>query len=843
MPGPDSPVGVLAVPRPASFDPGAECRLVARRFREVFVQPAGSASRPGSGDPDGAPLRADHGITPGNIVILLPFALAGALPFADALTGARTMALGNAFGAAHFLQQDRWLDGDESVSSAGARLSDVSFLRFVREYSRLFPAESAFWGHLDRYLEEWFASLEWESRVLLSDDGAQAVTEKQLADTLRNIGRKMAPLKATAAAVALLADRPDTLARAERVVEHYHAGYQLADDLEDLEEDLAAQRWSVAAWLIAARSDLATPGDVSGAGELLRLGARSGALDELVELVCSCYQRAAGEAAVLGAAVLESYLRRSLDRAHRVLGRMSRRLMIAERAEGTATAAPPEPRAGGAHGLHDFRVGCDAFVYDTRSGLFFEADRLAVDIVEWLRGGASGSGLDVLRMNHDPEEVSEALREVSVLAGVGRDPGPSDTARSPGAHTMFSMAADGLRCADGPSLSGIATIALNVAGGCNLSCDYCYLGREPRSSLLMSDETARKAIDLLLAESFGERTVSVVFFGGEPLLNPDLIARTTDYARLRAEDAGRDVSFHMTTNGTLLTGEVAEMLNTASVRVLVSIDGAAATHDAHRSFPDGSGSYQRIIENIALLPEGMRVGARATVTEDSAPLPEIVAHLKGVGFGVVHLAPVSGVPMTGGFADRLVREYEDLARMELAAINSGEAPSAGCFIEPVLGLELGRQRLAPCGAGARYVSVDHDGQLFLCHRFAGDSRYRVGDVVSGLDRFEVGRLLDGLGVRSARCSSCWALGLCGGACFHDVENDPGAGSGHAATRCRVTRRILELSMWLYASLPEARRERLTEVARLAARPEIAAGRGPGERQGGSLVDVNREEGR
>jgi radical SAM protein with 4Fe4S-binding SPASM domain len=778
----------------------------------------------------------------------MPFALAGALPFADALTAARTMALGNAFGAAHFLQQDRWLDGDEVVSPAGARLSDVSFLRFVKEYSRLFPAESAFWGHFDRYLEEWFASLEWESRVLLSDGGAQAVLEGQLPDTLLSIGRKMSPLKATAAAVALLADRPDALARAERVVEQYHAGYQLADDLEDLEEDLAARRWSVVAWFMAARSDLATPADVSGARELLQLGAQSGALDELVELVCSCYRRAAGEAAVLGAVILESYLRRSLDRARRVLGRMSRRLTIAERADSGATVAPSEPRAAAAHGLHDFRVGSDAFVYDTGSGLFFEADRLAVDIVEWLRGGASGSGLDVLRMNHDPGEVSEALREVSVLAGVGSDATRGDTvrrdtARGPGARALFTMADGGLHRACGPSLSGIAAIALNVAGGCNLSCDYCYLGREPRSSLLMSDDTSHRAIDLLLAESFGERSVSVVFFGGEPLLNPGLIVRTAEYASLRAGEAGRDVSFHMTTNGTLLTRDVVEMLQAAGVHVLVSIDGAKATHDAHRSFPDGTGSYQRIIENITRLPEGMRPGARATVTEDSAPLVEIVAHLKRVGFGVIHLAPVSGVPMSGEFAERLVGEYEELARVELEAIKGGESPSAGCFIEPVLGLELGRQRLVPCGAGSRYVSVDHDGRLFLCHRFAGDSRHCVGDVVSGLDRFEVGRLLDGLAERSAGCSDCWALGLCGGACFHDVENDPEACSGPGSVRCRVTRRVLELSMWLYASLPAERRARLAEVARLAARPEIAAAREPGESHRGSLTGVNGDEGR
>jgi len=359
----------------------------------------------------------------------------------------------------------------------------------------------------------------------------------------------------------------------------------------------------------------------------------------------------------------------------------------------------------------------------------------------------------------------------------------------------------------------------------------------------MSDETAHRAVDLLLAESFGERSVSVVFFGGEPLLNPGLIARTADYARKRAGEERRDVSFHVTTNGTLLTEEVAEMLHAAEVRVLVSIDGAAGAHDAHRPFPDGTGSYRRIVENVGRLPEGMRPGARATVTEDSAPLLSIVAHLKGVGFGVVHLAPVSGSPMTGEFADRLVREYEELARAELAAIRSGEAPSAGCFIEPVLALELGRQRMAPCGAGVRYVSVDHDGRLFLCHRFAGDSKHCVGDVESGFDRFAVGRLLDGFAGRSAGCSDCWALGLCGGACFHDVENDPGRPAGPGSRRCRVTLRILELSMWLYASLPAARRERLTEVARLVARPEIAAARGSREKQEGSLVGINRDEGR
>ena len=305
------------------------------------------------------------------------------------------------------------------------------------------------------------------------------------------------------------------------------------------------------------------------------------------------------------------------------------------------------------------------------------------------------------------------------------------------------------------------------------------------------------------------------------------------YARDRAACHGVDVSFHVTTNGTLLTSDVAAMLDAAGVRVLVSIDGAAGSHDAHRSFPDGRGSYERIVANLRGLPEGTHPGARATITEDSAPLVDIVSHLAGLGFGVVHLAPVSGTPMSAEFAGRLVREFEDLARAELESIRAGRRPRAGCFIEPVLSLEVGRQRLVPCGAGARYVSVDHDGGLYLCHRFAGDARYSVGDVGGGLDRFAVGALLRELGKRSAGCAGCWAFGLCGGACLHDVASAGGEFAGPPEPRCRVTQRTLELAMWLYSSLPEESRARLREAARLAARPELDV-----EVRADGLVGVN-----
>jgi len=784
------------------FDLGAECRAIAREFGDVV----GSAG-------------ADPGIAPSNIVILLPFALSHA--FGLPLRAARAMALGNAFGAAHFLAQDRWLDGDEAAEPASVRLADVAFAQFVRAFQTLFPADDPFWGHFDRYIEECHASLGWERRVLLSREGGRAATGERLDETLVQAGRKMSPLKATVAGAATLAGRPDSIALGERIVEDYHAAYQLADDIEDAAVDLAAGRWSVAVWFLAARSGFSSPAAVD-AGELFLAAARSGALEELVQLICARYRRAAADASELGGPIPEAHLNESLSHAERVLGRMARRLAITQ-ADGLSPSHGSLPGPWST-GLHSFEVDGDAFVYDRGSGLFFEADGTAVDVLAWMRSGGADSGLEVLRLDHGASAVDEAVSELALLgsrAGGGASP---------------AVGAVG-----GPSLSGLSSIALNVAGGCNLSCDYCYLGsggegpggpgastaERPR---LMTDEVAFRAIDLLFDESFGERELSVVFFGGEPLLNAGLIARSARHARHRAARDARRVTFHVTTNGTLLTPDVAAMLHAEGVRVLVSIDGPAECHDSHRTFRNGAGSYETIAANISRLPDGMRPGARATVTEDSPPLAELVSHVRGLGFGVVHLSPVSEGPMARSFAERLVHEYEELARAERDALVRGDPPGAGCFMESVLSLELGRSRLRPCGAGARYVSVANDGALFLCHRFAGDERYGVGDVEDGLDRFAVGRLLAKMGRRSAACRECWALGLCGGACFYDVslttgpEESPAVGP--RSNRCRVRLRTLELAMWLHASMSVEMKRRLSERARAAVRPEMETGWAP-----------------
>lgn len=808
------------------FDPGVECRWIAERFREV------ATSLPQSG----VPALKDPGITPGNIVILLPYALAEACPFDGCAEAARTMALGNAFGTAHFLAQDRVLDGDESTTPEGCHLSDSFLLAFGREYARLVSPASPFWNRFGRYLEEYFASLAWERRVLRTERGGDAVEEGALDETLLRLGQKMSPLKATAAAVSELSCRPELLEPAERLVEAFHAGYQLLDDLEDLEEDLAARRWSAAAWLLAVSSGIDLVSGESKAVELLTAGAASGALLRLTDLVGTSFGTAAGLAEELGAGLLAEHLHERAVRSRQVLEHTASRLGLAAGMEnGAAKGAPsPGPESSG-HGdspgdasppvlnsvaeLHSFSVmGC-SFVYDRSSGLFFEADAQAVDLIDWLRRGGNASELEVLRLNHGGTCIDEALRELSVLGGdrshVSDEASCSESDAGPAA------------C---PTLDPVVSLALSVSGDCNLSCDYCYLGTGSRRyNGRMSERTAFRAVDLLFAESFGEKELAIVFFGGEPLLNLGLIETVAHRARERAEAEGRGLSLRMTTNGTLLTADVFRSLRSAGISVLVSVDGPRPVHDAHRAFPDGSGSYDAVAENLrtivrrGLLADGAngRLKARATVTEDSGPLPEVVSHLRGMGFSTVYLSPVSGPDMSREFANRLCNDFESLARLELEALLEGGRPTVGNFLEPILALEVGRKRMRPCGAGTHYVSVAHDGRLFLCHRFAGDPGFAVGDVDRGLDRRETARLLRRF-ERPARCERCWALGLCGGLCFHDMSaaGDHDSSAAPKDHRCELTRRILELSMWLYASLPAERREELARRAGTAVRPHV-----------------------
>lgn len=783
----------------------------------------------------------DPGVRPDNISLVLPYFLVEALAFDGDRLAARSMAVGNACGAAHFLLQDRLIDRDESMSPRALELSDRFLAEFVREYARVGELDDGFWRDLHRYLREYFESLAWEAEVLRTTRGIEAVSDDGMPETLRMLGHRMAPLKTSGAAVTCLAGRRDALPRIERFVDSFHAGYQLSDDIEDLEDDLERGRWSVVAWIIARVSGRTEPSSFVDARAAFEAAVASGALGSVTELIQLQYKGALDASRSLGCPSLVDYMERLIDRSSREHGRLMRRLRLsvgppsvahgdrgratdargggedaADRrnrdVRGHASASPASAGLGRTEGrdllegIHAFRVGDEGYVYDVASGLFFEADHLAMSLISWLEGGAEPVDLRVLEMDHGAEHVREGLSEIAILRG------------------SIDEASGSFRAVRGSAPPpSISSVALHLTGQCNLRCDYCYHARAAPETPPMSEETAIQAVDLLFEESVGEHNVSVVFFGGEPLLCPDLIGRVVEYTKAAADGGRRRVSFHVTTNGTLLDSELAVRLTEMGVRILVSIDGTAADHDRHRMFPDGRGSYGALAERLRSLPPGTRVGARATVTPESGRLRDIVSHLSDLGCAVVHLAPVSDGEMAPGFSGRLMAEFEELARDELLGMLEGRPPVVGNFAEALATLDAGRMRFLPCGAGSRYLSVGADGTLFLCHRFAGDTTYAVGDVSNGVDRRKARLLLRNLNQRARGCASCWARWLCGGPCFYDLDRSPSGPSGPGAPRCALRVRILELAMWLYASLPPEHRERAIGAARGRSRPESGLG--------------------
>lgn len=330
-----------------------------------------------------------------------------------------------------------------------------------------------------------------------------------------------------------------------------------------------------------------------------------------------------------------------------------------------------------------------------------------------------------------------------------------------------------------PRTPPVRALSLAVAQKCNLGCTYCYaqegdFGSTPRS---MPVEVAAAAVDRLLAEVEAGGRVNLTFLGGEPLANRAVLRAATERAAELAAAQGIEIGFSITTNGTLLTQEDGELFERYGFAVTISLDGIGEVHDRLRPFKGGAGSFERVIANVAPLlrdARRMQVSARVTVTPRNLDLPETLDRLIGMGFHSVGFSPMLSSP-TG--RDEMARE--DLAAMLDRMIECGrefERQVAGGRRYPFANLvnalkeiHRGTHRPYPCGAGAGYLGVSADGDLFACHRFVGDEAGAMGNLTDGVDRDRQAAWLASRHVhRQEPCRSCWARYLCGGGCHHEV---------------------------------------------------------------------------
>jgi len=356
----------------------------------------------------------------------------------------------------------------------------------------------------------------------------------------------------------------------------------------------------------------------------------------------------------------------------------------------------------------------------------------------------------------------------------------------------------------------LKTLVLEVSQDCTLRCIYCYAegGAYGGERRLLDPQTARKAVRLLFAEAEESPAVTLVLFGGEPLLNLPAVEAAVTAAEKLGRETGKQVNISLTTNGTLLKSDVVAFLQRHRVSVSVSLDGPPDLHDANRPDAAGCGSYTRILSNLGPLFSNSLapVAARVTlVPEQWGQVEEVFDHLMDLGFHEVGIAPASPVtsallPETDQEAN-LLEGFAAMTHRFLEAAQKGRVRPFSNILDLLGRLHLGQTKSVACGAGYGYLAVDAEGSFFPCHRLAGEHEFRVGDLDDGVDMKKIKASLETLTAgKEGLCSDCWARTLCTGGCHyenHVREKKLGLPQG---TSCSFIRSWLQLGIELYTDL-------------------------------------------
>lgn len=354
---------------------------------------------------------------------------------------------------------------------------------------------------------------------------------------------------------------------------------------------------------------------------------------------------------------------------------------------------------------------------------------------------------------------------------------------SPAAKALMDgVSFSGARRIDGTPLAPppLQTLSLNVAQACNMGCSYCYAGKgafggKPR---LMPFAVARASVDRLILESAPGADLVIGFMGGEPFVNRALLETIMPYAHEAAAAAGRSMRFSLTTNATLLQPRDAQLLSAYRTQVAVSIDGPKDIHDVVRPMNGGGSSYDRLIQGLEVLQAHGRphhLSARITVTPASRDLPLILGHALSLGFDSAGFSPVLVAPdprqaFQRADFDWLLEGMVACGQEAVASILDGRPYPFSNLETALQEIARGTHRPYPCGAGAAYLSVNADGNLYACHRLVEDPKHQFGDVWQGSDISARATHLAARHVdRQEPCRSCWARYLCGGGCYHEVD--------------------------------------------------------------------------
>lgn len=447
--------------------------------------------------------------------------------------------------------------------------------------------------------------------------------------------------------------------------------------------------------------------------------------------------------------------------------------------------------------LHKFTFDGYRIVLDVNSGALHLVDELVFALLDDYPRMDCQELVAKYSRFYPREEVDEALREIKKLTEEGLlfSPDPLESYQ------------------EIPRGQVVKALCLHLAHDCNLRCRYCFAGRGRfgGEAGLMSFTVGQKALDFLLEASGPRRHVEVDFFGGEPLLNFPVLKQLVEYGRERARALGKSIKFTVTTNALLLTPEVATYLNEQDIAVVLSLDGRPEVHDAMRVFPDGRGSYEKVLENIRRFVDTRPQGEyyiRGTFTKYNLDFTQDVLHLADLGFKKISLEPVVAFPdedyaLKADDIPVICAEYEELACRMLERARQGKPFEFFHFKIDLEGGPCLARRLWGCGAGLEYLAVTPKGELYPCHQFVGRPEFCLGHVEEGIQRPELVEQFKAAHVYNKEpCRQCWAKFFCGGGCHANAHAFSGSIQNPPEIFCVLMKKRIECALYLKAALSE-----------------------------------------
>lgn len=445
--------------------------------------------------------------------------------------------------------------------------------------------------------------------------------------------------------------------------------------------------------------------------------------------------------------------------------------------------------------IHQYKFNDYNIVIDVCSGALHIVDDVAYDIISVFEDTNREAVISNISKSYPQisiEEINECYDQVAELKENGKLFTP-DT---------FKPMAGELKA----KTSGVVkALCLHIAHACNLNCSYCFAsqGNYHGERALMSFEVGKRALDFLIENSGSRRNLEVDFFGGEPLMNFDVVKKLVEYARSIEKEKGKNFRFTLTTNGVLVDKDVIDFSNREMSNVVLSLDGRKEIHDRFRVDYSGKGSWDTIVpkfQDFVKARGGKNYYMRGTFTHANPDFLEDIKTMLDLGFTELSMEPVvtsadDPSALTESDKEIVLKQYEDLANLMISREKEGKPFTFYHYMIDLKGGPCIYKRISGCGSGTEYMAVTPTGDLYPCHQFVGDDKFKLGDIWTGVTNTDIQDEFASCNVYAREdCNDCWAKLYCSGGCAANAYHSTGSVKGIYKYGCDLFRKRMECAI-------------------------------------------------